>query len=218
MTARSSMVPTDWNVSPRARDLFREAGNRRVADEGEVAERMVGEPRIDELALELGPCLGRHGDRTADLPHLIDESTRDRDGFGLERAEGAGARAVAEELIHLACEDPRVDEGADRLQPEARLSHLGDGADPPEQGVAPDCRIGGPLLDRRGREVDFRGERDRVLVHARPQRFDAEVGPDFRPGLQVGSATVSSARPAHATSKVRARHAAVRVAATRHTS
>ena len=93
---------------------------------------------------------------------------------------------VAEELIHLACEDPRVDEGADRLQPKARLSHLGDCADPPEQGIAPDCRIGGPSLDRRGREIDFRGERDRVLVHARPQRFHAEVGPDFRPGLQIG--------------------------------
>ena len=166
--------------------LFREACNRRFADEGDVAERMFGEPRIDDSVLELGPCLGRHGDRTADLPHLVDESARDRDGFGLECAEGACARAFAEELIHLAGEDPRVDEGADRLQPKARLSHLGDGADSPEQGVAPDRRIGGPPLDRRGREIDFRGERDRVLVHARPQRFHAEVGSDLRPGLQIG--------------------------------
>ena len=166
--------------------LFREACNRRFADECDVTERMFGEPRIDEFVLELGPCLRRHGDRTADLPHLVDESTRDLDGFGLECAEGACARAVAEELIHLACEDPRVDEGTDRLQPKARLSHFGYCADPPEQGVAPDCRIGSPSLDRRGREIDFRGERDRVLVHARPQRFHAEVGPDFRPGLQIG--------------------------------
>ncbi len=166
--------------------LFSEACNRGLADECDVMERMFGEPGIDEFVLELGSGFRRHGDRTADLPHLVHESTRNFDGFGLERAEGACARAVAKELIHLACEDPRVDEGTDRLQPKARLSHLGYCADPPEQGVAPDCRIGSPLLDRRGREIDFRGERDRVLVHAQPQRFHAEVGPDFGPGLQIG--------------------------------
>ena len=149
-------------------------------------EGMFGEPWIDESVLEIVPCLRSYGDRTADLPHLVDESTRDSDGFGLQCAEGACAGAFAEELIHLACEDPGVDEGTDRLQPEARLSHLWYCADPPEQRVAPDCRIRRPLLDRRGREIDFRGERDRVLLHARPQRFDAKIGPDFRPGLQIG--------------------------------
>jgi hypothetical protein len=104
----------------------------------------------------------------------------------LQRAEGACAGAFAEELIHLACEDPGVDEGTDRLQPKARFSHLGNGPDPPEHGVAPDCRIRRPSLDRRGREIDFGGERDRVLVHARPQPFDAKIGADFRPGLQIG--------------------------------
>jgi hypothetical protein len=147
---------------------------------------MFREPRIDDSVLELGPCLRRYGNRAADLPHLVDESTRDLEGFGLECAERACARAVAKELIHLACEDPRVDEGIDRLQSKARFSHLGYCADPPEQGVAPDCRIARPSLDRRCSEVDFRGERDRVLVHARPQRFHADVGPDFRPGLQIG--------------------------------
>ena len=166
--------------------LVSEACNRGFADEGDVMERMTGEPRVDEFVLELGSCFRRHGDRTADLPHLVDESTRDRDDFGLECAEGGCARAGAEELIHLACEDPRVDEGADRLQPKTRLPHFGDCADPPEHGVAPDCRIGSPLLDRRGSEIDLRGERDRVLVHVRPQRFHAEVGPDFRPGRQIG--------------------------------
>ena len=68
---------------------------------------MCGEPRLDELVLELGSCLRRHGDRTADLPQLLDESVCDRDGFGLERAEGACTRAFPEELIHLACKDPR---------------------------------------------------------------------------------------------------------------
>ena len=29
-------------------------------------------------------------------------------------------------------------------------------------------------------------ERDRVLVHAHPQRFHAEVGSDLRPGRQIG--------------------------------
>jgi hypothetical protein len=166
--------------------LFREACDRRFADECDVTERMVGEPRIYNSVLELGPCLRRHSDRTADLPQLVDESTRDLDGFRLECAEGACARAFAKELIHLACEDPRVDEGTHRLQPKARLSHLGYCADPPEQGVAPDYRIGSPSLDRRGSKVDFRGERDRVLVHARPQCLHPDVGPDFRPGLQIG--------------------------------
>ncbi len=44
------------------RGLFREAGNRRFADERDVMERMFGEPRIDESVLEVGPCLRRHGD------------------------------------------------------------------------------------------------------------------------------------------------------------
>ena len=166
--------------------LFRDACNRRFADECHVMQRMFGDPRIDDFALELGPSLGRDGDRTADLPHLVDESTRNCDGFGLEWAEGACARAAAKELIHLACENPPVDEGTDWLQPKARLAHLGDSADLPQQGVAPDRRIGSPLLDRRGGEIDVRGERDRVLVHAHPQRFHAKVGPDFRPGRQIG--------------------------------
>ena len=34
--------------------LFREACNRRFADECDVTQRMFGEPRIDDLALELG--------------------------------------------------------------------------------------------------------------------------------------------------------------------
>jgi len=93
---------------------------------------VFGEPRVDEFVLELDRGLRRHGDRTADLSHLLHESTRDLDRFGLEGAEGAGAGAVAKELIHLACEDPRVDEGTDRLQPKARFSHLRDGADPPQ--------------------------------------------------------------------------------------
>ncbi len=180
------MVPTDCSVSPRGPGLFREACNRRFADECDVAERMFGEPRIDDSVLELGSCFRRYGDRATDLPHLVDESTRDLDGFWLECAEGTCARAFAKELIHLACEDPRVDEGTDRLQPKARLSHLGYGADLPEQGVAPDCRIGSPSLDCRRSEVDFCGERDRILEHARPQRFHADVLPDFRPGLQIG--------------------------------
>ena len=74
--------------------LFREARNRRLADECDVAERMFGEPRIDDFALELAPRLRRHGDRTADLPHLLDESMRDIDGFGLECAEGACGGAI----------------------------------------------------------------------------------------------------------------------------
>jgi len=56
------------------------------------------------------------------------------------------------------------------------------GADPPQQGIAPDGGIGSLPLDRCGSQIDVRGERDRVLVHAHPQRFHAEVGPDFRPG------------------------------------
>ena len=191
LIASSSMRADGLERVSARRGLFGKAANRRFADECDVAERMFGEPWIDEFVLELGPGRRRHGNRTADLPHLVDESTRDLDGFGLECAEGACARAVAKELIHLACEDPRVDEGTDRLQPKARFSHLGYCAGPPEQGVAPDGRIGSPSLDRRGREIDFRGERDRVLVHAHPQRFHAEVGPDFRPGRQIGSRAVS---------------------------
>ena len=70
------------------------------------------------------------------------------------------------ELIHLACEDPRVDESTDRRQPKARFSHLRYGADPPQYGVAPDGGIGSLSLDRGGSQIDVRGERDRVLVHA----------------------------------------------------
>src|SRR5688572_28859453 len=130
---------------------------------------MLDDPWVDELALELVPGLSRHGDRTADLPQLIDQAARHRDGFGLERTEGGGAYAVAKELIHLARKDPRVDERTDRLQPEARLPHLGYRADPPEQGVATGLRVVSPPLDRRRREIDFRSERHGVLVHARPQ-------------------------------------------------
>ena len=32
------MVPTDWKMSPLARDLFGEAGHRRLADERDVSE------------------------------------------------------------------------------------------------------------------------------------------------------------------------------------
>src|SRR4029453_9990840 len=99
-----------WREPVPARPgLFREACNRRFADECDVTQRMFGEPRIDDSVLELGPRLGRHGNRTADLSHLGNESARDLDGFGLECAEGASASAFAQELIHLACEDPRVD-------------------------------------------------------------------------------------------------------------
>jgi hypothetical protein len=63
----------------------------------DVTERMFREPRIDDSVLELGPCRRRYGNRAADLPHLVDESTRDLDGFRLECAERACARAVAEE-------------------------------------------------------------------------------------------------------------------------
>ena len=74
---------------------------------------------------------------------------------------------VGEELIHLVRQRPRVDEPAERSGTEARLAHLGDYAGPPEQ---PDRRIGCPLFDRRGREIDICGERDRILPEA-----DAEV-------------------------------------------
>jgi len=63
---------------------------------------MFFDPGIDDSALELGLRLGRHGDRTADLPYLGDESARDLDGFGLKCAERASASTVAQELIHLA--------------------------------------------------------------------------------------------------------------------
>ena len=43
--AAARLVPTDWTTSLLVRGLFGEAGNRRFADEGGVAERMVGEPR-----------------------------------------------------------------------------------------------------------------------------------------------------------------------------
>jgi hypothetical protein len=147
---------------------------------------MVGDPRIDDAALEPGSGFCRHGDRTANFAHLVDEAARHRDGVGLECAEGAGTRAFAEELIHLKRESPRVNEATHRLHPEARLSHFGDGADSPEQGVATDCRIGGPLLNRAGREIDFRGERDRVLVQARAQGFHPKIGSDLGPGRDVG--------------------------------
>jgi hypothetical protein len=166
--------------------LVRKACNRRFADKRDVTEWMFGEPWIDHSVLEPGACLRRHGDRTADLPHLVEESARDLDGLSLEWAEGAGPVAVAEELMHLACKDPRVDEGSGWLQPKARLTHLRYCADSPEQGVAPDVRIGSPPFDRGRSEVDFRGERDRVFVHACPQRFHADVGADFWPGPHIG--------------------------------
>ena len=63
----------------------------------------------------------------------------------------------------------------------------GYGADPPPQCVAPDGGIRSPPLDRRGRQIDVRGERDRVPMHAHPQGFHAEVGPDLRPRREVGA-------------------------------
>ena len=174
VTARSSMVPTDANVSPRARDC---SANRAIGDSRtnvRSAQRMLGKPRIDELAFELGPRLGRHGDRTANPPQLLDETLRNLEGFGLKCAERVHAGARAEELIHLSREDPGVHERRDGLQPEARLPHLGDRAGLPEQGVAPDCRIAGPPLDRARRQIDFRGERRRVPGACWPAAFRRE--------------------------------------------
>jgi hypothetical protein len=68
-------------VAARTR-LFSEASNRGGAHECDVMERVFGEPRIDECVLELGTCLRRHGDRTANVPHLVDESTRDLGASG----------------------------------------------------------------------------------------------------------------------------------------
>ena len=156
-----------------------------------MSRRGCRRPRVDELALERRPWLPETRRSSADLPHRSSEPTRDRRPLRAGRCRRRLRPRLAEELIHLACEDPRVDEGTDRLQPEACLSHLGDGADPPEQGVAPDSRISSPPLDGRRCEIDLRGERDQVLVHARPQRFHAEVGSDFGPGLQIGLCSVA---------------------------
>ena len=180
------MVPTDWDASPSSLDCVRKARHRRFAHEGDVAERMFGDPWIDDAVLELGSGFGRHGDRPPNLAQLIDEAAGHRDGFRLECAKGASARTFAEKLIHLAGEGPRVDEAAHRLHPKARLSHFRDSADSPEQGVATDRFIGRSLLNRTGREFDFRGERDRVLVQARAQGFHAIIGSDLGPGLDAG--------------------------------
>ena len=160
--------------------------------------------------LELGPCLRGHGDRTADLPHLVDESTRDLDGFGLEGAEGACARAFAEELIHLTCEDPRVEEGADRLQPEAGLAHSG---------------IARTLQSKALRRTVESAARRSIAVAARSTSAANVIeyscmrirSASTRKSGRISSQGVRSgcvgflARPAHPTREDRARHAAMRI-------
>jgi hypothetical protein len=56
--------------------LFREAGHRRFAHEGDVAERMFGDPRIDDATLE--PSLAS-GDMAIEPPISRSWSTRRRD-------------------------------------------------------------------------------------------------------------------------------------------
>jgi hypothetical protein len=119
---------------------------------------MRRDPRVDDVAFELISRFRRHGDRTGDLLHLGKKTVRDLDRFRLVLAEGLCGSTRVEELIHLARQCPRVDEPAERSGTEARLAHLGDCAEPPEQGVSPHRRISGPSFDRGGREIDIRGE------------------------------------------------------------
>jgi hypothetical protein len=143
------------------------------------------DPRVDHVALALVPRVRRHGDRTGDLLHLGKETPRDLNRFWLELAECPRAGTCGEELIHLARQRPRVDERAERSRTEARLAHLGDCAQPPEQRISPDRRISGLLFDRRGREIDICSERNRVLLEAYPKRVHTVIGANLRPGRHV---------------------------------
>ena len=87
------------------------------------------------------------------------ESTRNFDGFRLDVPK-ASHRALAEELIHLACEDPGVDEGTDRLQPKARLSHLGDCRTLQSTALRWTVESAARRSIAVSREIDFRGERE----------------------------------------------------------
>src|SRR6478735_4847198 len=49
------------------------------------------------------------------------EKPDERLGLRLQVAEGARSCTLAEQLIHLAREGARIDQGRDRLQPKARL-------------------------------------------------------------------------------------------------
>jgi tetratricopeptide (TPR) repeat protein len=62
-----------------------------------------------------------------------------------------------------------------------------DGAQNRRLKIAPDGRIGGPPFDRRGRDIDFGRERDRVLLETDSQRVHAVVRADLREGRHVGA-------------------------------